>query len=85
MHIDVLEGGEREISLRAMSIRLVWVIITVLSASAMWDYFVAQYRAVFELTLPTSSQQVFNRPILALRVVWDMLYHCFIRNVVHLC
>ena len=54
------ERSERDISIRTLRVKLLWVVFTVLSGSAMWDYFVDQYRGVFEVTLPSSSQQVKN-------------------------
>lgn len=44
--------------MRTVLFKLFSAIILITCASGMWDYFVNRYRMVFEVTLPTSSQQV---------------------------
>lgn len=53
-----LERSEKEISYRTLWTKVLWVVATIFFGSGLWDYFVAQYRAIFEVTFKTEKQQV---------------------------
>ena len=55
---SITERCDQEMYLKAVRIKVLWTVVTILSASGMWDHFVAQYTAVFDVTLATSGQQV---------------------------
>ena len=68
------ERGEREISLRTVRLKMLWVVLTILSGSGMWDHFVAQYKDVFDVTLPTDKQQVIQLSFLLKNQLLNLLF-----------
>ena len=52
------ERTEKEISYKTLWTKIIWTSTTIFFASGLWDYFTAQYHAIFEVTFTTQKQQV---------------------------